>query len=77
MNINETNEWKVALGDRRCVFAPGVAKPINCYSIQRAAEIASIMNALPEVFAALNRIADGHDITMADARALCIRISTG
>ncbi len=40
-----SDQWHVAPGDPTCVFAPGVAKPINCHGKERAAAVAAAMNA--------------------------------
>lgn len=37
--------WRIAPGDPTCVFAPGVAKPINCGSQKAASLIVAAVNA--------------------------------
>lgn len=44
--------WRIAAGDPTCVFVPGVAKPINCGSQERAKLIA----AAPELLATLQAV---------------------
>lgn len=52
--LTTKEQWHVALGDKAYVCVPGVVKPINCGSAERAKLIA----AAPELLAALREADD-------------------